>query len=547
MGIGAEVETHVEDITMRNVEGQNIVEGLMKDAGSDDFSLETPEVIMGTASPQALVLEQQAGNEKPIEDDAWDTATVSKKTDAFSTAPLGIAFHESQGEETVADLVGEQDSAIRSAMYEQGEGGLAWSPTEKLGPGIPGMYSLHQHGTAHNTRRVVEHFSDAVLPAEEAATEAVRGTVAGDEARVDAGVNARVEAVASIKPVQAGDPDYLGLSETTTPGSVYLEPPQLEAVKATVSNVMRGNEPMEVDTATPIAPEYAMPDLLPTGQDSMAQDYGLVEHGDIQPCHADIAEAAPENMTVTDHGDVTTADLQTHIWPDLDATNGWLRINIPDHFKKVRNQLYYLRSQEGFQAASRATSSRSRAHPSTGSARKPIKIKFNLSSRGKAQDDSSSSSISSSGTPGAPNISSPSSAAVPWGVDTPPESRTTRRSGGLYDGAIGEEERGEGLTWPVDAEEEVLLLADPPEVDDDVGVGQQLDGLAAAAVDGEDGVALPGADCPGGLASSVAGEAAVPVTVVRPAAGRVTRSRVRGRGCGQGRGRTGRSLRSKGR
>lgn len=275
------------------------------------------------------------------------------------------------------------------------------------------------------------------------------------------------------------------------PGFVNLEHPQLEFVDGAALNAMAGHEPMEIGTAASKAPEQAIPASLPMEQESIVQDFDSAEYGGFQAAHAKTAEAYVENTLTTDHSSQR---------PSLAATDGWLRIKIPEHFKRVKAQLYSMKSLEGMQSASQAIPGQSASH--FGATRKGAKIKLNFTSKRRAKDRGS----------GGPSPSS----AIPRG--TPRKSRT-------WDGGLDDETTEELPTTPVDSEEELVLLTSPPE-EEGAAMDQQVDGAAANEW------------------SNVPVSGAAPLATgewTDPAPGcDITRSRGRGRARGRARGRSGR-------
>lgn len=478
VGMGANVKIHVDDTLVRDAEGQTVSKGPMRGASSVGVFIDSQEVIVGTEnlheelSQEEHILEQQPEERKQIEDSTSDSANIVANAVALGTAPVRLAAPKQCARETVPELVGVQDSAMQ--MQEQEDVGLSKRPIDEVEPSIPGVTCLGKPANVHSPRG--QHIGHVDVPAEGEATEAAGGTEAGDD--------------------EAG----------RAAGSVNPEPLQPEVVDAdeNASNAMAGYDLMEVDTAASEASGQAMPASLPAEHESMALDYGAVEHGEAQAARAETAETISNTISSTGHGN-TTADLPPQR-PSLADTDGWLRIGVPDHFKKARNQLHSMKSLAGMKLAPQSTPGRSRPATRSMSTRKQPKIKLNFTPKGKDQDGSK---------PGGPS----SSAAAPQ--DTPRRSRM--RDGGLYDGAVEEEP-----TSLVDGEEEVVLLTGPMDVD----------GAAAATttvVDEKSGLPLSGA----ALALAI-GNKTDAAAMAGPAAGRVTKSR------GRDRGRGGRSGRGKG-
>ncbi|KUI61687.1 hypothetical protein VP1G_08860 [Cytospora mali] len=448
VGVGADLETHVEDTPMPDVEGQSITKGPLRDAISVGFSLETQAAIVGIKSQpgelaqEEFALEQQAEDKRPIEDPTLETANIVKNNNAFGTAPVGIGPPEARGETTKSEAIDEQNSITQ----EQQEGGLSGYHIEELGPSIPGVNPLNKSGQGYYSLQGLGNTSDVDPLAEREATKALSFTEVGDEAR------------------------RVGIS-------VNREPPQVEVVDAPGSKIVANNAPMELDTAASQAPE----------QESMVRDYELDGHGDIQPTHSETAEVGRDNTQSKTHENIT-ADLSSQV-SSLAATDGWLRIEISEHFKRVRNQLYFMKSLEEMQSASHATP------------------------KGKVKDSE----------PGGPS----SSATATAFRDTPRRSRP--RDSESPDQIIEEKP-----TSSLDAEEEVVVLTDPLEADD-VAMGQQVDDVNAIA--GEQSSIPPsGADRSRDTAASATGDNVTDqVIVADPTAGRATSSRGRGRGTSRGR------------
>lgn len=482
VGMGADVNMHVDDSFMRDADGQPVTEFPMRDASSVGRSLDTQETIMGTEDLQEELarkghtLEQQLEGRKQIENVTLDNANTVTVTnadvDVLDTAPVGLVAQGQCVKEIVSRLVSVQDSTQQT--QEQEDEGLSQNPTEEVELSVPSVTCLGQPANAHGPQ--FQYISNVSVEGE--ATAAADGTEVGDDE-----VRTRAEPV-NPEPLRPG------------------------FIDETASIAIAGYDPMEVDTVASKAPGQTMPASLPAEQESMALDYGTVEHGDTQAAHADTAETVSEPMLSTGHGN-TTADIPPQR-PGLTATDGWLRIKVPEHFQKARNQLAYIKYVDDMKPAPQDTPLPSRPATRSMSTRKQPKIKLNFTAKGKAQDGYE---------PGGPS----SSAAAPQ--DTPRKSGP--RDGGLYDGAIGEEEP----TSSVDSGDEVVLLVSPSRV----GGGA----AATAAVDGKSGLPLSGADpaLATGNETELAGVAGV-------AAGRVTKSRGRGRGRG---GRGGRSGRGTGR
>lgn len=490
VGMGASVKMQLDDTLMCDADGQPVTKGPMRDASSVGRSLDTQEAIMGTEDLQEELarkghrLEQQLEERKQIEDVTLDNANTDNVTnadvDVLDTAPTGLAAQGQCVKELASRLVSVQNSTQQT--QEQEDEGLSQNPTEEVELSIPSVTCLGQPANAHGPQ--FQHVG--IVPVEGEATAVADGTEVGDgEVRKGAG------------PV---NPELL----------------RPEVIDETALNAIAGYDPMEVDTVASKAPGQTMPASLPAEQESMALDYGAVEHGGTQAARADTAEMVSGTILSTGHGN-TTADLPLQR-PSLTATDGWLRIEVPEHFKKARNQLSHIKYVDDMKPASQNTPLPSRPATRSMSTRKQPKIKLNFTTKGKAQDGNG---------PGGPS----SSAAAPQ--DTPRKSGP--RDGGLYDGAVGEEEP----TSSVDGGEEVVLLVSPSRVGGGE-MGHQVGGAAATAtVDGKSSLPLSEADS--ALATGSETELAA---VAGSAAGRVTKSRGRGRGRG---GRGGRSGRGTGR
>ncbi|KUI72052.1 hypothetical protein VM1G_07699 [Cytospora mali] len=398
VGFEVDLAMHVEDTPMPDVEAQSITTGPLRDAISVGFALDTQEAIVGTESPlgelaqEKSALEQQAEDKQPIEDTTLESANIVKNIDAFGTAPVGIGVPEARGETTKSEAINEQNSVTQ----EQQEGSLSGYHIEELGPSMPGGNPLSESGQAYYSLQGLGNTSDVDLLAEREVTKAVSFTEVGDEAR------------------------RVGVS-------VNKEPPQLEVVDAPASNIVASNAPMELDTAALQAPEL----------ESMVQDCDFGGHGDIQPTHAETAEVGRDNTQSMNYGNIT-ADLSPQV-PSLAAADDWLRIEIPEHFKRVRNQLYFMKSLEEMQPASHATPSRSLP------TRKPPTTKLNFTPKGKDKDSE----------PGGPSSSSTTAVFR----DTPRKSRPR-------DSESSDQITEEKLISPLDTEEEVVVLTDPLEADD---------------------------------------------------------------------------------